>query len=95
MNKEKYKTTYKKIIRRFIVAFLLLLFIFFLKQYIIGNQIERELNTSYIINIAGRQRMLSQKIVKDISFIYRDKPTIKDEVYRKDLANSIKDFKES
>lgn len=76
MDTKNYKIAYKRLIRRIIIALLLLLSIFFLKQFIIRYQIVQEKNTSYVINIAGRQRMLSQKIVKNIAFMNRDAESI-------------------
>ncbi|MGB4658642.1 MAG: diguanylate cyclase, partial [Mobilitalea sp.] len=94
MNETNYMKIYKKLIHRFVIASLLLLFVFLLKQFIINYQIAQEENISYVINVSGRQRMLSQKIVKDILLIQPDQSTV-NELYIKDMKESIELWKNS
>ena len=95
MDKKTYDKTYKRLMRTFVASLILLLFVFFLKQVVIRYQIAQEVNTSYIINIAGRQRMLSQKIAKDLVRIHTREPSEQDDQYRSDLASSLKLWGES
>lgn len=92
---EEYSTIYKRLIRRFIISSFILLSVFMLKQFIIHYQIVQEENTSYIVNIAGRQRMLSQKIVKDMSLIQLDQTVSDDERYKTDMEDSLELWKKS
>jgi hypothetical protein len=55
------------------MASILLLVVFLLKQIIVQYQIVQDKESSYVINIAGRQRMLSQKITKDLLLIQKKK----------------------
>lgn len=95
LDQNNYKETYKKLIRRFIVASLLLIAILFFKQSITQYQIVQEKQTSRIINLAGRQRMLSQKIVKNIAFIHTDMLGSKNDLYKADLAHSLEVWQKS
>ena len=95
MVEEKYDIIYKRLIRRFIISAVILLSVFILKQFIVHYQIVQEENTSYVVNIAGRQRMLSQKIVKDISLIQLDQTILDDEIYKKDLIESLELWEKS
>lgn len=85
----EYDHIYQKLVRRFIATFVLLLFVVLAKQIITSQQTEVAANTSYVINIAGRQRMLSQKMIKDIILIEQEKFDVKKEVYKDDLENSF------
>lgn len=89
MDQVKYNKVYRKLIRRFIGTSILLLSIVFAKQLITSHQTEVAADASYVINIAGRQRMLSQKIVKDILLIEQDQLDIEENAYRKDLKESF------
>ncbi len=90
---KKHGIDYKTLVRKFVLSLLILISILVIKQFVIQNQIKDELNTSYIINIAGRQRMLSQKIVKDMIFINEDIPDLDEHIYKEDLRESIESFK--
>ena len=78
------------IVTRLLVSFFLLFSAFFVKQYIVRYQMNQEENTSYVINIAGRQRMLSQKITKDLAFMHQGDPN-----YKQDLKFSLEQFQRS
>lgn len=79
---------FKKMIMRLIISSLLLMITFIIKQGIVHYQMIQEENASYIINIAGRQRMLSQKITKDLAFVhYTDADN-----YLEDLQISLEEF---
>lgn len=89
MEQIEYNEIAQKIIRRFIATSILLFLIVFTKQLITSQQTEVAAETSHIINIAGRQRMLSQKMVKDIVLIEQDKIDVEKRNYEEDLKNSL------
>lgn len=61
---------YKNIKRKYISAFLLIFVFTILGQVIIQFFIHNQEQKSYVINLAGRQRMLSQKIAKSTLLLY-------------------------
>ena len=60
---------YRQLVVKSIIVSIILLILICVKQYIIQVQIFQEENIANMINIAGRQRMLSQKITKDVLLI--------------------------
>ena len=89
MEKQEFTSVYRKLIIRFIISMILIATILVLKQTIIYYQIKQEENTAYIVNIAGRQRMLSQKITKNIAFITGDNKDLSPGLYVEDLDKSL------
>ncbi len=87
--------SYKKLAIRFILSITLLMLIFLAKQLVIGHQLSLEVNTSYTINISGRQRMLSQKITKDLILIHNEKDDSLKIKHIKELEASLKLFQYS
>lgn len=61
----EYKNISKTIIKRYIPAVILIVILLITKQFIVQYQINKDRSLSSVVNIAGRQRMLSQKISKD------------------------------
>ena len=74
----EYKNVSKTIIKRYIPAVILIIVLIIIGQVIIQYEINQDKHLSRVVNIAGRQRMLSQKISKDAYAIYlsEDKNTI-------------------
>ncbi|MFD1292260.1 ATP-binding protein [Lutibacter holmesii] len=62
-------STFYKFRRLYLMAFLLIAASIFVAQILIQRHLNSQLNDSRIINIAGRQRMLSQKLVKESLFL--------------------------
>lgn len=89
MEKREFTIVYKKLILRFFVSMLLIATLLVIKQSIINHQIKQEENTAYIVNIAGRQRMLSQKITKDIIFIDNSDKYTNIDFYIEELQASV------
>lgn len=58
---------FKKLSRRYFLALSLLAIIIIVSQSLVQNHLQSQLNDSRIVNLAGRQRMLSQKISKEVS----------------------------
>jgi len=68
-NSKDNKNLYLKLARRYIIATILIFVLLFTRQMIIQFQLNNYIDSSSIINMAGRQRMLSQKIVKEVLYI--------------------------
>ncbi|SDW44675.1 PAS domain S-box-containing protein [Lutibacter oricola] len=62
-------STFFKFRRLYILAFSLIAGIIIVAQILIQKHLNSQVNDSRIINIAGRQRMLSQKLVKESLFL--------------------------
>ncbi len=61
-----YKKIYRRIEKRYIIWISVLILLFISRQAIIQYQINLGKDMSRVINISGRQRMLSQKITKTL-----------------------------
>jgi diguanylate cyclase (GGDEF)-like protein/hemerythrin-like metal-binding protein/PAS domain S-box-containing protein len=95
MTETNYQKIYNKLIKRFIISSLLLITIFIVKQFFIQYQITQEENISYVINVVGRQRMLSQKIVKNILHIQNDTNPIEVQYYIENLEENFELWEKS
>lgn len=60
------KNTFKKLRRLYLFALLTIAIMVSLSQILIQYNLKRQLSDSRIINISGKQRMLSQKLTKEI-----------------------------
>ena len=87
-----YRKIYKKIEKRYIIITLLLVVFFVSGQIIIQNQIDHGKDMANVINLSGRQRMLSQKISKNTLMIYKNQDPISLTYYIKDLEESLEIF---
>lgn len=87
------KTDYKKILRqmiiRYIVAVSALIILIIARQTIISYELYHNDHISSVINTAGRQRMLSQKISKDVLMIYTLNDNITIQGYVRDQELSV------
>jgi len=105
MKEEQDVSLYQKLLKQLVIAFVIFLFLFTVKQLLIRNQIEMGKDTYLSMNVAERQRVLSQKIVKDLSLIQMDslvEVDLVDEVlvyedlfYLKDMEKSIQLWEKS
>ena len=93
--KEDPDLLYKRLIRQLVVAFVLFSILFAAKQVVIRYGIEQDKDTYSAINIASRQRMLSQKIVKDILLVQSGLGNEENQVTITDLKQSINLWDES
>ncbi|SFR69737.1 diguanylate cyclase (GGDEF) domain-containing protein [Anaeromicropila populeti] len=84
-----YQKIYRKMRKRYILSALSIFILFTSKQAIIQLQISQMEKMSRAMNVAGSQRMLSQKISKDVLMLYQsdDKKAI--ESYLTELENSV------
>lgn len=90
-----YKKIYKKIEIRYIIVAITLILVFATRQIIIQNQINLAKDMSRVINIAGRQRMLSQKITKNALMVYENRGIDIENLYLQDLELSLDTFDRS
>lgn len=90
-----YKKTYKKIEKRYILVAIILLLLFTSRQIAIQFLINHDKGMSTIINISGRQRMLSQKITKEILLISEGGSKQRLDPYIEDLEVSLNLFENS
>ncbi len=62
-------STFLKFRRLYLFAFFLIAASIVIAQILIQQHLNSQLDDSRIVNIAGRQRMLSQKLVKEVLFL--------------------------
>jgi signal transduction histidine kinase len=67
--------TFKKLSRLYIIALSAIALSVIISQVLVRDHLNKQQSDSTVINIAGRQRMLSQKLAKEIVFlsVYSDK----------------------
>jgi diguanylate cyclase (GGDEF)-like protein/PAS domain S-box-containing protein len=80
---------------RYVLALSIIVFLLILSQIIIQYNIHNESYDSRIVNISGRQRMLSQKISKDAYGIFISSDEITRDRYLKELRESTDLWKKS
>ena len=79
--------TFSKLSRLYIIALSTIAFSVIISQLLVRNHLNNQESDSTVINIAGRQRMLSQKLTKEIvSLTFTD-----DKINRAILKNKIKE----
>ena len=71
------KVTFKKLRRLYIFALLTIAVTVVLSQLIIQYNLKSQLSDSRIINVSGKQRMLSQKLTKEVLILNFVSDTIK------------------
>jgi len=64
------KITFKNLRRLYFFALLTIAITIILSQFLVQYNLKQQLSDSKIINISGKQRMLSQKIVKEILILH-------------------------
>ena len=80
------KLTFNRLTRLYILALSAIAFSIVISHVIIDYQISNQKKDSYLINISGRQRMLSQKLSKE-TFLFKDE---EDLVQRNFYVTSLK-----
>lgn len=81
--------------KEYIVALSILVIMLLLSQLIIQHSLRSQQNDSHIINMAGRQRMLSQQITKAALGVYTSINNEDKKFYLNELGTSIKLFSNS
>lgn len=95
INQLKYNNISRIIIKRYIPAVILILVLIIMKQLIVQYQIKQDEDLSKIVNISGRQRMLSQRISKDAYALYLTENKDKIDFYVNELRISTDLWKKS
>lgn len=80
---------------RYIPAFAIIIILIIARQFIVDYQIDQNRYTSKIINIAGKQRMLSQMITKDIYILSHSEDSEEMDYYLNQLISSCEEFEMS
>lgn len=91
----EYKNIAKTILKRYIPAVILIVILMIIKQGIVQYEISHDNDMSGIVNISGRQRMLSQKISKDAYALYVNNDQDKINFYLDELKTSTDTWKNS
>lgn len=81
--------------RRYIAALSLIALLTIVSQVVVQVLIADQKHDSRIINIAGRQRMLSQKITKDSIYVVNAKTALEEETYRGELHKTLELWQKS
>ena len=74
----------------YLVAFAIIALVAVLSQVFIQNYLGNQSEDSYLINVAGKQRMLSQKITKNLLLFSEDKQ----EVIKSELSQDLEAWPE-
>ena len=69
-NQEEDKTTFKNLRRLYFFALLTIALTIIVSQILVQYNLNQQLSDSKIINFSGKQRMLSQKIVKEVLILH-------------------------
>lgn len=83
------KKVYNKLSLRYIFAISTIAIMIISNQVIAHQLMKRQLNDSRIINIAGRQRMLSQKLTKDFLLFQRESNIFKRDQYLRNIDSAF------
>ncbi|QMU27144.1 ATP-binding protein [Adhaeribacter radiodurans] len=78
-----------KITRLYLLALTVVAILLLVGQLLVQRSLRRQLTDSRIINIAGRQRMLSQKICKTVLLLYHQKDRTTTPIYITDLREAL------
>lgn len=65
-NKSLEQTTFRRLSRLYIIALSAIALSIMISQLLVQSHLQAQLGDSHIVNVAGRQRMLSQKLVKEV-----------------------------
>jgi phage anti-repressor protein len=94
IDQAKEKEMYKKLEKRMAIAAFILLAFFVSRQMLTVNIMGDYAEMSSIINLAGSQRMLSQKIAKDVAMLRPDIDIDRRDHYIVELARTVEIFTE-
>lgn len=75
-------TTFRKLSRLYILALSAIALSIILSQFLVQSHLNNQLNDSRVINVAGRQRMLSQKLTKELLLLSGTQPQTRDSLIR-------------
>lgn len=80
---------------RSLVGFFIIGLFILASQFITQSLIVREASSSRVINLAGRQRMLSQRIVKDMLILHHSTDLSGRDVYVDELSDTLQSFEQA
>ena len=89
------KHTFDKLRRLYIIALSLIALSIIISQFFVRNHLKSQQSDSTVINIAGRQRMLSQKLTKEILLLTNSRDITSRKQYTKELKSTIQLWKAS
>ncbi|MBD8487986.1 type IV pili methyl-accepting chemotaxis transducer N-terminal domain-containing protein [Echinicola sp. CAU 1574] len=89
------KPTYEKLARYYLIALCAIATSIILSQVLVQKFISQQKNDSRVINISGRQRMLSQRISKCALLLGDSISLDKRSLYLKQLDNAVQDWEEA
>ncbi|KAF2333868.1 PAS domain-containing sensor histidine kinase [Flavobacterium daemonense] len=75
-NQEEDKITFKNLRRLYFFALLTIALTIIVSQFLVQYNLNQQLSDSKIINFSGKQRMLSQKIVKEVLILHYVSDTV-------------------
>jgi len=81
--------------KRYIIALSIIALLVICSQIIIQYTIMKQQDDSRIVNISGRQRMLSQRINKDVFGLYMSSDAAEQKRYLEELSNSLELWEKS
>lgn len=84
------KLILKKLTRLYLIALSLVAISIVISHIVIDNQIDNQAEDSYLINLSGRQRMLSQKLSKEVLLLQKENDPIKEAIIVKSLEETLK-----
>jgi len=90
-----YDDVAKMILKRFIPALILIVILVITKHLVLQYDISSSSEMARVINISGRQRMLSQRITKDVYAIFLSEDDETTRVYLDELKTSTDIWKQS
>lgn len=84
------KLILKKLTRLYMIALSLIAISIVISHIVIDNQIDNQAEDSYLINLSGRQRMLSQKLSKEVLLLQKEKDPVQAALIVKSLEETLK-----
>ena len=88
-------TTFLKFRRFYILALVLIAVTIVISQILIQKHLDTQLNDSKIVNIAGRQRMLSQRLVKNVLLLQSSPGKIESDEIIETFSKDLQTFRET
>lgn len=73
-NKSLEKTTFQRLSRLYFIALGAIALSIIISQILVQRHLNSQLDDSRVVNVAGRQRMLSQKLTKETLLLYENNP---------------------
>ncbi|WP_053978041.1 PAS domain-containing sensor histidine kinase [Mangrovimonas xylaniphaga] len=81
------ESTFKKLSRLYIIALSAIAFSVLVSQFIVRNFLQDQQSDSTVVNVAGRQRMLSQKLTKELLLL----PSVSSHSEQISIAENLKE----